>query len=118
MEPLTPWLVSRRWVIALYCCMAICVTYPTFLSPFSTAVGHPHTTVGCHLWVLWWSQSGLPLHTDMLYYPNGADVLGLYGSDVLSPLLFRWVPWGPVLSYNLWVHTLFVVVRWECVDWH
>ena len=46
------------------------------------------------------------LHTELLFFPRGADVITLYGSDLLSPLLLRWVPASPVLLYNLWVVAL------------
>ena len=76
---------ERRWqVICAYLAMVMVITFPTVLDPFTAAIGHHQTTVGCHLWVLWWSAQGLPLETEMLFYPNGTDVLSLYGSDVLS----------------------------------
>ena len=66
--------------------------------------GHPEASVGCHLWVIWWAQHHLGvLETDLLFFPYGADVVQLYGSDVLSPLILGWIPLSPALLYNGWV---------------
>jgi len=77
------------------------------LDPLHQVVGHEEASVGCHVWVLWWAQHHMTeLVTPLIFFPNGADVVQLYGSDVLSPALLGWVPLPPVLLYNLWVMAL------------
>ena len=106
MEPL----ISRWWGATLcYIIMAGIVLYPVSVMPFSYIAGHEQATAGCHVWVLWWAQQGLTnIETDLIFYPYGGDVMKLYGSDVLSPLIFSWVPLSPVFLYNIWVWFLLV----------
>lgn len=107
MEPL----ISRWWgVLLCYFVLAGIVLYPVSVAPFSYIVGHEQATAGCHVWVLWWAQQGLAnIETDLIFYPYGGDVMKLYGSDVLSPLIFSWVPLSPVFLYNIWVWFLLVL---------
>lgn len=90
--------------------LAVGLTWPMPLHPVSTIVGLPQTTGACHLWVLWWAREHLvELDSPLLFYPNGGDVMRLYGSDVLSPLLLRWIPLPEPLLYNGWVLGLLTV---------
>ncbi|MFT5686572.1 MAG: hypothetical protein ACI8RZ_007528, partial [Myxococcota bacterium] len=73
----------------------------------------------CHVWVLWWAQHHLGDFTSpMIFHPYGADVIELYGSDLLSPLLLSGLPIPPGLLYNLWVLGLLVAgglgAGWLC----
>ncbi len=90
--------------------LAVLLVWPMPLDPTGTVVGLPEATAPCHVWVLWWAREHLgdPL-TDLIFYPHGADVVTLYGSDVLSPLLFSQLPLSPVLAYNLWATALLVL---------
>jgi hypothetical protein len=74
------------------------------LDPVGTIVGLPEATAACHVWILWWARDHLgELRTDLIFHPYGGDVMRLYGSDVLSPLLLRWVPLPLTALYNGWV---------------
>lgn len=90
--------------------LSLAITWPMAASPTRVVVGHEEATAACHVWVLWWAQRHLgEPHTDMLFHPHGADVVTLYGSDVLSPVLLAAVPLPPVLTFNLWVLVLLVL---------
>ena len=90
--------------------LALVVTWPMAASPMQTIIGHEEATSGCHVWVLWWAQQHLgDPHTELLFFPNGADVVTLYGSDILSPLLFAVLPIPAALGFNLWVVCLLVL---------
>ena len=104
-------LIQKRWGAFLcYFLITGMVLYPASISPFLRIVGHEQATAGCHVWVLWWAQQGLGnIETDLIFYPYGGDVMKLYGSDVLSPLLLSWIPVSPVFLYNMWVWFLFVL---------
>ena len=99
--------------LLLYLGLALVLTWPMAANPLGTVPGHPEASVGCHIWVIWWAQNHLSeLHTDLLFHPMGADVVQLYGSDALSPLLLGFLPLPPALLYNLWVLTLLVLGAW------
>jgi hypothetical protein len=99
--------------LLLYLGLALVMTWPMVADPLGTVPGHPEASVGCHIWVIWWAQNHLSeLHTDLLFHPQGADVVQLYGSDALSPLLLGVLPLPPALLYNLWVLTLLVGGAW------
>ena len=106
MEPL----ISRPWgSLICYVALAAIVLYPASIMPFSFIAGHEQATAGCHVWVLWWAQQGLSnIETDLIFYPYGGDVMKLYGSDVLSPLVFSWITVSPIFLYNVWVWFLLV----------
>ena len=105
--------LRRRPVAAAllaYLSMALVLTWPMPLHPVATVPGHPKASVGCHLWVLWWAQRDLgDLHSELLFHPYGADVVQLYGSDLLSPLLLSVLPLPPSLLYNGWILFLMVM---------
>ena len=101
---------SNMLAILGYLVLSLCITFPVMLSPINTVVGHPEASVGCHIWVIWWAQNFLgDFHTPLLFYPYGADVIQLYGSDLFSPLLFSFLPFPPSLLYNIWVHVLLII---------
>ena len=98
--------VVALWVFVLF----VARTWPMATDPSRMVVGHPEASVGCHVWVLWWAQQGMnQLHTDLIFYPSGADVVQLYGSDLLSPFVLGFLPMSPGFLYNLWVLFLTVV---------
>ncbi|MCK6507654.1 hypothetical protein L6R53_30525 [Myxococcota bacterium] len=104
--PLRALLFRLSWFAAL----ATLVTWPMALDPVGSLLGHPQASAPCHVWVLWWARHHLDaLHSPLLFHPYGADVVTLYGSDVLSPLLLRWLPLPPTLLYNAWVWALLVL---------
>lgn len=117
------WSMSeRRWWAAMLLwstLLGILVTWPMALDPLGAVIGHPEASVGCHIWVLWWAQSHLgDFTTPMIFHPYGADVIELYGSDLLSPLLVSGLPLSPGLLYNLWVLGLLIAgglgAAWLC----
>ena len=97
-------LIPILWLLAL----AVAVTWPAALLP-DLLLGHPRCSAGCHAWVLWASGHHLlpdrTVLSPLLFFPHGGDVLRLYGSDVLSPLLLA--PLSRILEpgslYNGWV---------------
>ena len=103
-------LIASTWgAFALYLLLALLLTFPMCLHPIDTVVGHDHASVGCHVWVLWWARQSLDLHTPLIFFPYGADVVQLYGSDLLSPLLFSVVSLPPSLLYNCWILLLLII---------
>ena len=110
MEAVSHRLQSWKWVSLLYLLCALISTYPMILNPTQTVVGHEEASVACHVWIYWWAQNhGTDLVSPMIFYPYGADVVQLYGSDLLSPLLAFFLPISPALMYNLWVLFLLVI---------
>lgn len=110
MEAVTHRLQHWKTVCLLYIVCAIITTYPMILSPMQTVVGHEQASVACHVWVYWWAQNhAAEIVTPMIFYPYGADVVQLYGSDLLSPVLAYLFPISPVLLYNLWILFLLVM---------
>ncbi len=103
-----------RWLPLLwYPPLALLVSWPLALEPVSTIIGHAQASAGCHVWVLWWAQHHIGnIDTDLIFFPYGADVMQLYGSDVLSPLLLGRLPLPPALLHNLWVLLLLVAGGW------
>src|SRR5690349_13329365 len=86
--------------------LAILVTWPVAVQFFSGVPGDLTADRDQNLWNLWWVKESLfrftnPFHTDMLYYPFGADLyyhtlalpLGLLG--LIPQLLF-----GLPAAYN------------------
>lgn len=93
--------------------LALVLTWPMVTDPTHLLVGHGEASAGCHAWVLWYARNHLPtLVSPLLFHPHGADVMGLYGSDLLSPLLLSRLPWPPVALHNLWVVVLLVLGGW------
>lgn len=93
-----------------YVLIILILTYPMILSPTEVVIGHEYASVACHIWVLWWAREHLgELDTDLIFYPHGADVVQLYGSDILSPPLLAQLPFSLALLYNGWVVFLLVI---------
>ena len=104
-RPQTYWKLCLLYLLAI-----IILTYPGIMSFASSAIGHPEASVGCHVWVIWWAQNHFgDFQNDLIFYPYGADIIQLYGSDLLSPLLFAWLPFSPVFLYNSWLFILLLV---------
>lgn len=96
--------------LPVYVALALLTTWPMVRTPLTAVVGHPEASVGCHVWLVWWAQHHL---TELVYpgifYPVGADMVRLYGSDLVSPLVLGMLPGSPALLYNGWVLFLLVV---------
>ncbi len=102
-------LLPPLWFLLL----ALLVTWPVVLSPVQSVVGHAETSTGSHVWVLWWAQNHIgSLQTDYIFFPYGADVVQLYGSDILSPLLMGRLPLPPTMLHNIWVWLLLFLGGW------
>lgn len=108
-DTITRWISKPVGAISAYLLLALILTFPMCLHPIDTVVGHEQASVGCHVWVIWWARQSLELHTPLIFFPYGADVVQLYGSDLLSPVLFSMVSLPPSLLYNLWVLCLLIV---------
>ncbi len=96
-------LLALAWLALL----ALVVSWPAALG--TELLGHPRCSAGCHAWLLWIAglqlDQGLGLETELLFHPQGADLLRLYGSDLLSPLLLgplagQLTPWA---LFDIWV---------------
>ena len=109
MDTLTKWISRPVGAAGVFLLLALILTFPMCLHPIDTVVGHEQASVGCHVWVIWWARQSLELHTPLIFFPYGADVVQLYGSDLLSPLLFSMVSLPPSLLYNLWILFLLMV---------
>ena len=94
--------VDRKPVaIALLCYVAVTaiLTYPTILSPIEVVIGHEQASVACHVWILWWAQHHLSdIVSPLLFFPYGADIVQLYGSDLLGPPILGQLPLPPSLT--------------------
>ncbi len=99
-------LLPALWFVLV----ALLVTWPVVLDPVGTVVGHAETSTGSHVWVLWWAQNHITeVRTDLIFFPYGADVIQLYGSDLLSPVLLGRLPLPPTLLHNGWVWILLLL---------
>ena len=103
--------INSRWkALAGYLLVILILTYPMILSPTRVVIGHEYASVACHIWVLWWAREHLgDFETDLIFYPNGADIVQLYGSDILSPPLLSFFPLPLALLYNGWVILLLLI---------
>ncbi len=108
---LEPGRLRTGLVVAWFALLAVLVTWPAAFGLSDALLGHPRCSGGCHAWVMWIAAFDLipdgKVTTDLLYHPHGGDVMRLYGSDLVSPVLAApWVrsglltPWG---AYNLWL---------------
>ena len=107
--------IPARWTrplaVVWFLALAAAVTWPTAAGPGEMLLGHPRCSGGCHAWVMWVTAHDLlpngRLTTDLLFHPAGGDVMRLYGSDLVSPVLAA--PWvareliSPWAAYNLWL---------------
>ena len=85
-------LLGRGLVVVSYLGLALLLTWPLVLHLHDGLIGHEHCTNRMHLWVLWIAErmlfSGqLPIHTELIFYPFGTNLVRLYGSDLLYPLV-------------------------------
>ena len=108
-ESVTNWISKPIGAVSVFILLALILTFPMCLHPIDTVVGHEQASVGCHVWVIWWARQSLELHTPLIFFPYGADVVQLYGSDLLSPLLFSVISLPPSLLYNFWVLFLLTI---------
>lgn len=95
--------------LVAYGLLAVLTTWPMVTAPTTHVVGHPEASVGCHVWLVWWAQHHLSeLVFPGIFFPHGADMVRLYGSDLVSPLVLGMLPGPPALLYNGWVFSLLV----------
>ncbi len=78
--------------LAGYLVLALLLTWPLALHLHDRLIGHEHCTNRMHLWVLWMVKQMLfsgqaPVHTEHIFYPFGTNLVRLYGSDLLYPLV-------------------------------
>src|SRR4051812_10940373 len=72
-------IVVHLLAIAFYLCLAILSTWPTLLNFTTQAVGEHYADRAQPIWNIWWTKTALldlhtnPFHTNLLYFPNGAD---------------------------------------------
>ncbi len=66
--------------LGLYSLLSLVVTYPLVLHLGSETLGPRHPDRMQNMWNLWWVAVALldrhtdPFHTDLLFYPRGADL--------------------------------------------
>ncbi len=124
MTPSLPPRWLRPAVFGWFLLLACLVTWPTVAGPGEMLLGHSRCSGGCHAWVMWVAAHDLipggRMTTDLLFHPAGGDVMRLYGSDLVSPLLAApavaagWLsPWA---AYNLWL-LLGVLLNGLAVYW-
>jgi len=102
--------LKRALPVLWFLTLALLVTWPVVLHPVEQVVGHAQTSTGAHVWVLWWAQNHLQqVHTDLIFFPYGADVIQLYGSDLLGPVLLGRLPLPPTTLHNLWAWVLLTI---------
>jgi hypothetical protein len=70
---------AHLWALAGYLALAVLVTYPAILHFTTSVPGDLVADRDQNLWNLWWVREALlrptnPFHTEMLYYPYGADL--------------------------------------------
>lgn len=88
--------------------LAALITWPIILDPFRFVMGHPRCTNLIHVWTLWafaqnLQQGELPITSPYIFHPEGANIIRLYGSDLLYPTLLAplqtWL--RPEVVFNL-----------------
>ncbi len=84
----------REALLALggYLALAVLLTWPMLPHLGDRLIGHEHCTNRMHLWVLWMVKQMLlsgqaPVHTEHIFYPFGTNLVRLYGSDLLYPVV-------------------------------
>lgn len=95
-------------VLAAYAGLAILITWPLIQQLDTHIIGYENCTNRMHVWVLWvvkqmLGTGDLSVNTDYIFYPNGSNMVRLYGSDLfypvtLSPLVHAL---SPAVVYNL-----------------
>ncbi len=106
--------MSRSWnrelpAVVWLVVLAAVVSWPALA--LDGLVGHERCTAGCHAWVVWAAGQRLAgaLPGDLLFFPHGADLVRLYGSDFVSPALLGLLGGmsSPARALDLWVVFLF-----------
>lgn len=113
---------------ALACFLvATLITWPLVLDPFLIVMGHPRCTNLIHVWTLWAfaqniSQGELPIISPHIFHPVGANIIRLYGSDLLYPTLLaplqQWL--APEVVFNLRLFSSFWLAplsMWGLLRW-
>jgi hypothetical protein len=128
-EPPPPRLTPLHHLVALagYACLSIVVTWPTVLHFSTEALGELYIDRVQNIWNLWWVKVALldyhtnPFHTDLLLYPQGADLY--FHTLSLPSTLITLIPqllWGLVAAYNfgmLFAITLSGYAGWRLVTY-
>ena len=75
-----------------YLGLALLITWPIIFHLHHEVIGYPLCTNRMHVWVLWIVKQLLfagfsPTVTNYIFYPSGADMVRLYGSDLLYPVV-------------------------------
>ena len=106
--PVRPDYAGHLLAAPAYLLLSLVVTFPMLLHPATDGLGELYLDRAKDTWNFWWVKVALldlhtnPFHTDLLLYPQGADLyyhtLNLPAAVLLlGPLLL----WGPVAAYNL-----------------
>ena len=95
-------MTKDAWLVSIVYLVFICaLTWPMAVNP-DRLIGLDQASAPCHVWILWWAQHHLgEFQTDLIFLPYGADVVKLYGSDLISPPLLALIPFSPVFYTNL-----------------
>src|SRR5262249_10435802 len=93
-----------------YLLLSLFVTYPLLLHFTTLAIGEHYFDRTQSVWNVWWVAQALfipptnPFHTDLLFYPQGAD---LYFHDLSLPISLIMVApllvLGPAAAFNFGV---------------
>ncbi len=86
---------SRRTILLVtagYLALALLLLTPPLLGLDSELIGYPNCTNRMHVWVLWvvnqiLFQGYSPIHTNYIFFPTGANLVLLYGSDLFYPVV-------------------------------
>ena len=86
---------SLRYVLILvgaYLALAILITWPIVLDLSDSIIGYHNCTNRMHVWVLWVVKQLLmsgyaPTETNYIFFPLGANLVLLYGSDLFYPVV-------------------------------
>ena len=100
-------ILRQLLVFGLFCLFSVLVTWPAILTFTTQGLGEHHIDRTQSIWNLWWVKTALldrhinPYHTDLLFYPQGAD---LYLHDLSLPakliMLGPLLAIGPIGAYN------------------
>jgi len=113
---------KKRWVdhwpthivaLAIFVVLATFILWPVGADPRHIALGHEANDVWNHVWGYWWfaeklSGGEMPLHTDLLNWPDGGTLwfIDAFGAFITLPI--QWI-WGPVAAYNAAIWFNFVL---------